>query len=176
MHTFFIDCYKGTIKIYQSPKFDLSLKKWTNVSKNDIKVEGIDDIKVNIAGCCKPVPGDEIIGYISKGYGINIHRLNCPNVSELEERFIPVSWQDNVGKKYETDILVRAYPEKNILVDIVSKTIGNEVIIQNVSTYESAEENLYKVVVLTPNLDKLKKFMVEVNKIPTVFDVERSIK
>ena len=148
----------------------------TNVTKNDVKVEGIDDIKVNIAGCCKPVPGDEIIGYISKGYGINIHRISCPNVSELEERFIPVSWQDNVDKKYETDILVRAYPEKNILVDIVSKTVGNDVIIQNVNTYESPEENLYKVTVLIPNVDKLKKFMVEVNKIPTVFDVERSIK
>jgi len=148
----------------------------TNINKNDVKVEGIDDIKINIAGCCKPIPGDEIIGYISKGYGINIHRVSCPNISELEERFIPVNWQENIGKKYETGILVRAYPEKNILVDIVSKTVGNDVIIQNVNTYESNEENLYDIVVLTSNLEKLKKFMAEVRKISTVFEVERNIK
>ena len=146
------------------------------ISKNDIKVEGIDEIKVNIAGCCKPIPGDEIIGYISKGYGINIHRINCPNVSELEERFIPTSWQENTEKKYETGILVRALKEKNILVDIVSKTVNNDVIIQNINTFESGEEYLYEITLLTHNLDELKKFMAELRKISTVFEVERSIK
>ena len=148
----------------------------SKINKNDISVEGIDDIKVNIAGCCKPIPGDEIIGYVSKGNGISVHRLNCPNVSELEERSIPVTWKENSGKKYETEILIRAYPKNNTLVDIVSKTVGNEVVIQNVNTHESLEENLYEIIVLTPNLDALKKFMVEVKKISTVFEVERNIK
>ena len=146
------------------------------VSKTDISVEGIDEIKVNIAGCCKPIPGDEIIGYISKGYGINIHRINCPNVSDLEERIIPASWQENVDRRYETGILVRALKEKNILVDLVSKTVNSNVIIQNVNTMESNEEFLYELTVLTHNLDELKKFMAEINKIPSVFDVERNIK
>ena len=146
------------------------------IIKNDIMVEGIDEIKVNIAGCCKPVPGDEIIGYISKGYGINIHRIHCPNVSDLEERIIPATWQENIDRRYETGILVRALREKNILVDIVSKTVGSNVVIQNINTMESNEEYLYDVTVLTHNLDELKKFMNEIRKIPNVFDVERNIK
>ncbi len=146
------------------------------VIKNDIMVEGIDEIKVNIAGCCKPIPGDEIIGYISKGYGINIHRMHCPNVSDLEERIIPATWQENIDRRYETGILVRALREKNILVDIVSKTVGSNVVIQNINTMESNEEYLYDVTVLTHNLDELKKFMNEIRKIPNVFDVERNIK
>ncbi len=146
------------------------------VIKNDIMVEGIDEIKVNIAGCCKPIPGDEIIGYISKGYGINIHRMHCPNVSDLEERIIPATWQENIDRRYETGILVRALREKNILVDIVSKTVGSNIVIQNINTMESNEEYLYDVTVLTHNLDELKKFMNEIRKIPNVFDVERNIK
>ena len=147
-----------------------------NISKNDIKVEGIDEIKVNIAGCCKPIPGDEIIGYISKGYGINIHRIYCPNVSDLEERIIPVTWQENIDRRYETGILVRALREKNILVDIVSKTVGSNVVIQNINTMESNEEYLYEITLLTHNVDELKKFMTEIRKISSVFEVERNIK
>ena len=145
------------------------------ISKNDIRVEGIDEIKVNIAGCCKPIPGDEIIGYISKGYGINVHRINCPNVSDLEERIIAASWQKNLDKRYETDILVRALREKNILVDIVSKTVGSNVAIQNINTIEG-EEYLYEITLLTHNLVELRKFMTELRKIPNVFEVERNIK
>ena len=86
-------------------KVDIILKKATNnanikqtVNKNDIVVEGIDDIKVNIASCCKPVPGDRVIGYITKGNGISVHRSVCPNVSELEERLIEVNWNTKIRK------------------------------------------------------------------------------
>ena len=144
--------------------------------KNDISIEGIDEIKVNIAGCCKPVPGDEIIGYISKGYGINIHRISCPNISELEERIIEAKWQDDITKKYATDILVRALKEKNIMIDIVSKTVNSNIVIQNINTISSNEEYLYEVTVLTHNVQELEKFMNDLRSINTIFDVERDIK
>ncbi len=146
------------------------------VLKNDVLIAGIDEIKVNLAGCCKPIPGDEIIGYISKGYGINVHRISCPNISELEERFIASKWQDNPNKKYETDILVRAFKEKNILVDIVAKTVNSDVTIQNINTVSSNEEYLYEITLLVQDTDKLNKFMTELRKISSVFDVERDIK
>ncbi len=146
------------------------------IIKNDVKVEGIDEIKVNVAGCCKPIPGDEIIGYISRGNGINIHRINCPNISELEERVIPVSWNETVSKKYETDIIVRASNVKNVLVDIVSKTSNMDISIKNVKTIPFNEEFIYEITLLVENTDKLKKYMSEIAKIKTVFEVERSIK
>lgn len=145
-------------------------------SKCDVSIEGIDEIKVNIAGCCKPIPGDSIIGYISKGYGINIHRSCCPNVSELEERIIAAKWQDKINKKYETDILVRALKDKNILVDIVSKTVNNVATIQNINTISEDEEYLYEITVLVENKEHLEKFMNDIKNISTVIEVERDLK
>ena len=145
-------------------------------SKCDVSIEGIDEIKVNIAGCCKPIPGDSIIGYISKGYGINIHRSCCPNVSELEERIIAAKWQDKINKKYETDILVRALKDKNILVDIVSKTVNNVATIQNINTVSEDEEYLYEITVLVENKEHLEKFMNDIKNISTVIEVERDLK
>ena len=78
-------------------KEEIILDKVNNVerkpvaAKNDIIVRGIDEIKANIAACCKPIPGDEIVGYISKGNGINVHRTVCPNVNEEEARIIDIS-------------------------------------------------------------------------------------
>ena len=73
-------------------------------SKNidaDIIVSGIDKVKVNLANCCNPVYGDEIVGYITKGNGITVHRLHCHNLSMLEDRTLDVAWNSNVNKKYD---------------------------------------------------------------------------
>ena len=89
-------------------KQEMVLDRVTNSSekkiavKGDIVVENISDIKINVAGCCKPIPGDDIVGYISRGNGINVHRTVCPDISELEERIIEVKWNDKITKKYET--------------------------------------------------------------------------
>ena len=76
------------------------------ISKNDILVEGIGEIKVTISNCCKPIPGDNIIGYITKGSGITVHRSNCKNIIDLDERSVNVKWNDSVVHKYLTDIIV----------------------------------------------------------------------
>ena len=128
-------------------KVDIILKKATNnanikqtVNKNDIVVEGIDDIKVNIASCCKPVPGDRVIGYITKGNGISVHRSVCPNVSELEERLIEVNWNTKISKKYSTTLLIRASESKNILLDVVSKTSNSDITIQSINSLSQSKD------------------------------------
>ena len=82
--------------------------------KGDIVVENISDIKINVAGCCKPIPGDHIVGYISKGNGINVHRAVCPNISELDERIIEVNWNTNITKQYSTNLLITASENNNL--------------------------------------------------------------
>ena len=74
--------------------------------ENDIIVDGIDEIKVNVAACCKPIPGDRVIGYITKGNGITVHRINCPNLDAMEERTIEVKWNSNTNKKYLSYLFV----------------------------------------------------------------------
>lgn len=144
--------------------------------KNDIIVEGIDEIKVNIASCCKPIPGDRIVGYITKGYGITVHRMVCPNISDLEERIIEVKWNEVVTKKYPTNILVHALDSKNILLDIISKTSNNDISIQSINSINTNENFIYEITVLVENKERLIKFMNEIDCIPNILDVERAIK
>ena len=144
--------------------------------KNDIIVSGIDDIKVNIASCCKPVPGDRIVGYITKGNGISIHRSVCPNISDLEERLIDVSWNDEIDKKYSTNILVHALDNKNVLIDIIAKTSSSDIVIQSINTINTSDDYLFDIMVSTPNKEKLLKFMNDLEILENIAHVERLIK
>ncbi len=164
-------------------KVDLILKKATTASeiiapiiKNDIVVEGIDEIKVNVASCCKPIPGDRIIGYITKGNGITVHRAVCPNVSELEERLIDVKWNEQITKKYPTALLIRADNNKNVLVDIISKTANTDVTVQSINSMNSKEGFLFEITILVDSKERLMKFMNDLLIISSVVEVERIIK
>ncbi|MBE6138541.1 MAG: bifunctional (p)ppGpp synthetase/guanosine-3',5'-bis(diphosphate) 3'-pyrophosphohydrolase [Firmicutes bacterium] len=163
-------------------KEEMILKKVTEKEVNldsikaDIIVEGIDDIKVNIASCCKPIPGDRIVGYITKGNGISVHRMVCPNVSELEERIIEVSWNNVTTKKYPTTILVHASEENNVLVNIISKTSNSNITVESIKNISTSENHLFHITVLVENKEKLIKFMNDIQSIPNILDVERLIK
>src|SRR5574344_338469 len=163
-------------------KADLILKKTVNKEikevnvKNDIIVEGIDEIKVNIASCCHPVPGDRIVGYITKGNGITVHRMVCPNISELEERIIPVKWNDKISKIFPTTILVRASENQNILLAIISKTANSELSIQSINAMQSKGDYLFEITVCVPSNERLVRFMDEVSAIENIVEVERMIK
>lgn len=163
-------------------KEDLILKKVTSykeqetIVKNDIIVGNIDDIKINIASCCKPVPGDEIIGYITKGYGINVHRKNCPNLEELQDRIIEVQWNPVINKKYPTGIIVKSLKNENLLLDIISKTQNGKVTIQKVNTINELDETVISMTVLVENKEFLHKFMNDIKNISNILSVERVIK
>ena len=165
-------------------KVDIILKKATNnanikqtVNKNDIVVEGIDDIKVNIASCCKPVPGDRVIGYITKGNGISVHRSVCPNVSELEERLIEVNWNTKISKKYSTTLLIRASESKNILLDVVSKTSNSDITIQSINSLsQSKDEYVFEITVMVDCKESLVKFMNDINSLQKINSIDRIIK
>ena len=132
-----------TLNIIQNnndTKEEIILKKVTErevkpvVIKDDIIVEGIDSLKVNVANCCQPIPGDHIVGYITKGNGISVHRMSCPNMEQVEERVISVHWNETVSKKYHTSLLIEAENTKNVLLDIISKTSSGEIIVDSINT------------------------------------------
>lgn len=144
--------------------------------KGDIVVENISDIKINVAGCCKPIPGDHIVGYISKGHGINVHRAVCPNISELEERIIEVSWNTNITKKYSTNLLITANENNNLLINIINKTSNNNIVIQSINNLSTSSRYMYVMNILVDNVEKLNKFMNDIKSINGVKNVERIIK
>ncbi len=144
--------------------------------KGDIIVENIDNIKINVASCCKPIPGDDIAGYISRGHGINVHRTICPNIASLEERIIDVKWNDNISEKYATNILITASENNNLLIKIINKTANSDVTIQSVNTINNSSYYMFDINLLVDNVEKLDKFMNEIRKINGIVNIERIVK
>ncbi|HHW68908.1 MAG TPA: bifunctional (p)ppGpp synthetase/guanosine-3',5'-bis(diphosphate) 3'-pyrophosphohydrolase [Tenericutes bacterium] len=163
-------------------KEQIILKKTKNkevtlpIIKKDIIVEGIDEIKINIASCCKPVPNDRIVGYITKGKGITVHRMVCPNVSDLEERIISVRWNEKTNRRYPTNILITATDSKNILLKIISKTANSDITVESINTLHTSANHMYEITVLVDNKEKLTKFMNDISSIKNIVDVKRIIK
>ena len=115
----------------------------TMEASGDIIVDGMDDLKVSFGGCCTPVKGDDVVGYISKGNGITIHRRNCHNICNLNERIINVHWNDNASKKYVTNVIIYTEKKDNLLLDIISKTTSMNVGVKSVNTISNTDYNAY---------------------------------
>ena len=144
------------------------------VIKNDILVEGMNEIKVSLSGCCKPIPGDNIIGYITKGSGITVHRSNCKNILDLDERLINVKWNEYLAKKFATDILIYTNTNDNLL-DIITKASTNNIIIDSVTTITKSEFKIYSLTILVEDTEKLDKFTREINNLKFVEKIERQM-
>ena len=144
------------------------------IIKNDILVEGMNEIKVSLSGCCKPIPGDNIIGYITKGSGITVHRSSCKNIIDLDERLINVKWNDGLTKKFPTDILIYTTPNDNLL-DIITKASSNNIVIDSVTTITKSEFRIYSLTILVENTTALEKFFRELYNLSFVDKVERQI-
>jgi GTP pyrophosphokinase len=162
-------------------KEEIMLKKVTASSKNqtikkDIIIDGIDEIKLNLASCCKPIPGDSIVGFITKGYGITIHKMNCPNLENMDERFINAKWGDTSLKKYPTDLLIRTQKKENSLLEIISKASNYNINVETIHTYNNLDDIMFEITILVENNEKLLQFISSVKSIPSCLMVERSMK
>ena len=92
-------------------------------SPQGVSIKGVDNIKIRFARCCNPVPGDEIIGYITRGRGVAVHRTDCPNISNSEdtERFIEVNWDTEDNASYPAEIQVKSIDRFGLLSEITKK-------------------------------------------------------
>ena len=147
--------------------------KETN-SNNDVLVEGISEIKTSLSSCCKPIPGDNIIGYITRGSGITVHRINCHNITDTDERLINVKWNTLKDKKYPSDILVYTNTYDNLL-DIITKASANNIIIDSIATINKSEYKVYRMTVIVGNKSILEKFMNDLLNLKFVQKVEREV-
>ena len=168
---------KSIVKEEEKRKKSINLKgisKKKQEVDSDILVENMSSIKVTISGCCKPIPGDNIIGYITKGAGITVHRSNCKNIMDLDERLINVKWNDNLNKKYPTDLLIYTN-EDDILLDIITKASSNDVVIDSIFTLNKSSLKVLSVTVLVKNIEVLDKFCKDLYNIGSVVKIERQM-
>lgn len=148
-------------------------KSFSKNTNNDIVVGDTKNIETHIANCCLPVPGDEIVGYITKSSGIRIHRKECSNVEFFDERKINATWNDDYSNKYNSELIIHTTSDENIIVDIVQAAASLGITCENVNLINKGLNNVYSVSVLVTNVSELDKFMVNLGKINYVNDVER---
>lgn len=140
----------------------------------DIIVSGIDKVKVNIANCCNPVYGDDIIGYITKGNGISIHRVVCHNLSTLDDRIVEVKWNKKSNtKKYLTIILVYCKDNENYMADIIQKTSMIGISVDYIKNVTGSNHSIYQANCYVSSKEKLDKLFLELNKQNYIDKVER---
>ena len=142
----------------------------------DIIVNGIDKVKVNLANCCNPVYGDPIIGYITKGNGITVHRLNCHNLDMLEDRTLEVTWNSNTNKRYLTCLLLHMNDEVNHMLDIIQTASTQNVSVDGLTIMNKGEHSMYELTCYVTGLEQLEKLILALNKYSYIEKVERAIR
>lgn len=145
-------------------------------SDTDILVSGIDKVKVNLANCCSPIPGDDIVGYITKGNGISVHRANCHNLEVLERRNVDVHWSGEPTDKYQTTILIHCNTKEDKLLEMLQKINMQDASIDKFVTMSRGDDTVYEADLYVRGLSHLLKIFSELDKLPYVTKVERLMK
>ena len=153
----------------------------TRTSKGDscpVYCKGAGKIAIALANCCTPIPGDDIIGYITKGKGISVHRKNCPNVINEKERLIDVFWRDDIEfATYPVDIAIEASDRNNLLVDIMAVFNNAKVGVNNLHARSNAQ-NLSATIsatIMVSDSKRLQDIFVLLKGITGVYRVDRVI-
>lgn len=162
---------------------ELNLRLPTGValskSLGGLEFKGVDNLLSSIASCCKPVPGDDCLGYITQSRGISIHRSDCQNVQRMRdedpERIIEVQWGSRARGQYPVDIIIRAFDRAGLLRDVTA-ILANEAV--NVTFMQSESDDVNNLVDLkltleVANLEILGKVLTKINQLPNIIEVRR---
>lgn len=149
--------------------------------EGDITIEGVGNLLTHMARCCQPVPGDQIIGYITLGRGISIHRQDCANILHATEkqktRLIEVNWGTKSTNDYKVDIVVDAYDRQGLLRDITQLLTAEKANVFALATNINKEDNTAKIslTVAINGLEALTRLLDKLKQITNVIDVKRQL-
>ncbi len=145
---------------------------------SDFIVEGLDNPSIKLANCCSPLPGDEIVGYVSKGIGIAVHRKQCNNVKNFdEERLMAVTWGRTKETVYNVNLRLTVGNRDNILADVINATTASKGKVNQVLASTNARgEAIIKLKVGIKDLTELEIVIQNLNKIKDVYSIERPMR
>ena len=150
----------------------------TKHSSCGVIVPGVDTVAVSLANCCRPIPGDSIIGYISKGQGVKVHRADCPNIVNEKKRLIPVQWEEGLDEKqYEVNLIIHSDDRNYLLSDIVTTLQQCNVYLKHVDSAvdDGNLEATTKLTVSVKNAAHLQNLISNLKKVRSVNEVIRTI-
>ena len=171
-------------KVHEEENIEQKIEELKSTRVNKVKpsdsgvvVKGIDNCLVKLSKCCNPLPGDEIVGYITRGRGVSVHRKDCVNINDLlseENRMIDVEWYNEKETSYQLDIQIYSNDRNGLLMDIL-KVIGTtKARILWVNTKTTKERiAIIDLTLEVENLDELNKAQKEIRKVESVYEVIR---
>ncbi|WP_077299322.1 RelA/SpoT family protein [Virgibacillus pantothenticus] len=160
-------------------KTDVKQKK-VNKRDSGVKVEGIDNLLVRLSKCCNPVPGDQIVGYITKGRGVSVHRSDCPNVQteEAKQRFLHVEWENNrtEQKQYHVDLEISGFDRRGLVNEVLQAVNETKTNITYVNGRSDRNKMaIIQITILIHNTGHLRKIVERIKQIPDVYAVKRTL-
>ncbi|NLK44885.1 MAG: bifunctional (p)ppGpp synthetase/guanosine-3',5'-bis(diphosphate) 3'-pyrophosphohydrolase [Tissierellia bacterium] len=141
-----------------------------------VRIKGIDNIKIRFSKCCNPVPGDEIVGYITRGRGVSVHRADCPNIiiSDDAERFIEVEWDFDKKVSYQAEIQIKATDRSGLLADITQKITDANLTVISLNARTLRDKVVFINMILEiRDIEELREVIKRIRKIRNVMDVYR---
>ncbi len=153
-------------------------RQLTTHNETGVVIEGLSSPQLKLANCCLPIPGDPIIGYVSKQSGIVIHATFCPNCKQFEDnRLIEAFWSDKINRKYPTWIKVVGANKPTMLTDVVSAINALSVSIAEVNAMTTNHlEMIIRIKLLIGDAQALQQLMINLRKISEIYNVERDFK
>ncbi|MCP1674716.1 GTP pyrophosphokinase [Natronocella acetinitrilica] len=146
---------------------------------DDVSIYGVGNLLTRMAGCCKPAPGDAIIGFITRGQGVTIHRRDCPTIRELmeieSERLIEVSWRGRAEQKYPVDIQIDAYDRQGLLRDITAILTNEKINVLGVNTSTGRDDHRARMTLTVEigDVTQMSRLMDRIAGLRNVVDVCR---
>ncbi len=168
------------IELLNIRKKENAVKLERHVDNNTcpIDVGNAGKVAITLGSCCTPIPGDDIVGYITKGKGITVHRVNCPNIANKKERLISVKWKEDLGiASYPVDIQIECADRNNLLVDVMSVMSSHKIGITAINAKlhsNTMTTTIYATILVSDSKRLADIFNILVN-IPSVYDVTRVI-
>ena len=145
----------------------------------DIHIQGVGNLKTTIAQCCSPVPGDPIVGYITVGRGVTVHRDDCMNLLQLREReasrIIEVDWGPEPEARYPVTIDIEAYDRAGLLNDITSVLANRKLNVLSMQTESHSDSHMANMTLTVEigDIDQLSRLLASIRQLPNVMDVHR---
>ena len=161
------------LEVHEPKKKVLTLNKKDIKGGNGILIAGSNDILCSLATCCNPVYGEDIVGYITRGYGVKIHSKNCPNIDLNSERIIDAEWESGNENRYTAKLKVYIDDVSDILLKIITLSTKDSIIVDSINLINRNKELFYDISCRVKNINDLQLFIDEVKTINSVVKVER---
>lgn len=175
------EVYKAAKRPAETPDVESLVKIKPSTDDGVITVDGTDNCLIKLSKCCNPLPGDNIVGFVTRGHGISVHKRDCTNVPrdmahcEEPERWVRVKWKGNVNKTFQSTLTIHAIDRPQMVADVTMAIANMRLALHSVSAREVKDGNCVVIITISiESVEHLKNIINKLSKINGVYSIERT--